>query len=70
MPGPFLKHLSILKPKTMKNNLQTNPVALKVIILITCFMLVMLYNKSKAGSLTASAYKKITASCKIDVAKK
>jgi hypothetical protein len=54
----------------MKNNLQTNPVALKVIILITCFMLVMLYNKSKAGSLTASAYKKIPASCKQDLAKK
>jgi len=54
----------------MKNNLQSNPMALKVIILITCFMLVMLYNKSKAGSLSVSAYKKIPASCKQDVARK
>ena len=32
----------------MKNSLQTNPVILQIIILITCFIMVMFYNKSKA----------------------
>lgn len=33
----------------MKNNLQTNPILFKMAVLITCFMLVILYNKSKAA---------------------
>jgi hypothetical protein len=33
----------------MKNNLHTNPLIFKMILLVTCFMLVMLYNKSKGG---------------------
>jgi len=33
----------------MKNILQTNPFLSKTIVLVTCFMLVMLYNKSKAA---------------------
>ncbi len=33
----------------MKNNLQTNPVLLKLTILVACFMLVIVYNKSKAA---------------------
>ncbi len=33
----------------MKNGLQTNPVMFKMIVLVTCFMLAMLYNKSKAA---------------------
>ena len=34
----------------MKNGLHTNPMMFKMIVLVTCFMLVMLYNKSKAAS--------------------
>jgi hypothetical protein len=34
----------------MKNGLQTNPVMFKMILLVTCFMLAMLYNKSKAAT--------------------
>jgi hypothetical protein len=32
----------------MKNGLHTNPMLFKAAILITCFMLVMFYNKAKA----------------------
>lgn len=32
----------------MKNGLQFNPMLFKAVILVTCFMLVMFYNKSKA----------------------
>jgi hypothetical protein len=35
----------------MKNNLQTNALLLKIIILFTCFMLVMLYNQTRASDL-------------------
>ena len=34
----------------MKNNLQTNPLVFKLLVLITCFMLTILYNKSRASS--------------------
>lgn len=34
----------------MKNGLHTNPMMFKMIVLVTCFMLVMLYNKSKAAT--------------------
>ena len=40
----------------MKNNLHTNPLLFKLIVLVTCFMLVILYNKSKAGDITPVAY--------------
>jgi len=33
----------------MKNGLQMNPMLFKMMVLLTCFMLVMLYNKSKAA---------------------
>jgi hypothetical protein len=32
----------------MKNGLQSNPMMFKVVVLLTCFMLVMFYNKAKA----------------------
>jgi hypothetical protein len=32
----------------MKNGLHVNPFMLKAVVLLTCFMLVMIYNKSKA----------------------
>ena len=35
----------------MKNNLHANPLLYKMILLFTCFMLVILYNKSKAEGL-------------------
>ncbi|MDO9374436.1 MAG: hypothetical protein V4725_06330 [Bacteroidota bacterium] len=34
----------------MKPNLQTNPLLLKCLVLVTCFMLAILYNKSQASS--------------------
>ena len=33
----------------MKNNLHANPFVFKMIVLFTCFMLVIIYNKSKAA---------------------
>jgi hypothetical protein len=39
----------------MKNSLLNNPLFVKTIVLITCFMLVMIYNKSKAQSLPTKA---------------
>lgn len=35
----------------MKNGLQMNPMVFKMMVLVTCFMLVMLYNKSKAADI-------------------
>ena len=43
----------------MKNGLHTNPMMFKMIVLVTCFMLVMLYNKSKAATHTAVQQKTI-----------
>lgn len=34
----------------MKHNLHTNPLLLKFLVLISCFMLAILYNKSQASS--------------------
>lgn len=34
----------------MKNNLQTNPLIFKLLVLITCFMVAILYNKSQASN--------------------
>lgn len=53
----------------MRNNLQSNPIAFKIIILLTCFMLVMLYNKSKAGELPPSTFKKVAVTFRQDLAK-
>ncbi len=33
----------------MKNGMHINPVLFKMVVLVTCFMLVMVYNKSKAA---------------------
>ena len=33
----------------MKNGLHINPLLFKMMVLLTCFMLVMLHNKSKAA---------------------
>lgn len=33
----------------MKNNLQASPLLFKMMVLVTCFMLVIIYNKSKAA---------------------
>jgi hypothetical protein len=35
----------------MKNGLPMNPMLFKMIVLVTCFMMVMLYNKSKAADI-------------------
>jgi hypothetical protein len=54
----------------MRNNLQGNPAILKIIVLLTCFMLVMLYNKSKAADHHPfSTFKKVTVSFSQDVVK-
>ncbi len=34
----------------MKNDLQSNPALFKIVILFTCFMLVLLYNRTKAAA--------------------
>ena len=41
--------LTILKIHIMKNGLHFNPLLFKMVVLVTCFMLVMLYNKSKGA---------------------
>jgi hypothetical protein len=38
----------------MKNGLHINPLLFKMVVLVTCFMLVMFYNKSKAADITAA----------------
>ncbi|MBL0355537.1 MAG: hypothetical protein IPP72_01000 [Chitinophagaceae bacterium] len=38
----------------MKNGLHINPLLFKMVVLVTCFMLVMLYNKSKGETLAAN----------------
>jgi len=43
----------------MKNGLPINPVLFKMILLVTCFMLVMIYNKSKAADLSKPMIEKI-----------
>ena len=40
----------------MKNNFYANPLLYKMILLFTCFMLVILYNKSKAEGLPKSLH--------------
>lgn len=37
----------------MKNGLHMNPLLFKMVVLVTCFMLVMLYNKSKGADLSS-----------------
>lgn len=53
LPGFNFLIEAILKSIYMKNSLQTNPVILKIIVLVTCFMMAMFYNQSKAAA-TAS----------------
>jgi len=36
----------------MKNGLHINPLLFKMVVLVTCFMLVMFYNKSKGADIT------------------
>lgn len=45
----------------MKNNLHANPLLYKMILLFTCFMLVILYNKSKAAELPKSLHSNLKA---------
>jgi hypothetical protein len=40
----------------MKNGLPVNPMMFKMVVLFTCFMLVMIYNKSKAANISAVTY--------------
>ena len=40
----------------MKNNLQTNPLLFKMLVLVTCFMLVILYNKAQAETPVPKLY--------------
>jgi hypothetical protein len=57
----------------MRNSFQTNPVVFKIIVLITCFLLVMIYNKSKAADIyhyPPATFKKATVLFTENVAKK
>lgn len=40
----------------MKNGLHMNPLLFKMVVLVTCFMLVMLYNKSKGADVAATGH--------------
>jgi len=40
----------------MKNGLHMNPLLFKMVVLVTCFMLVMLYNKSKGADIAAAEH--------------
>lgn len=40
----------------MKNGLHINPLLFKMVVLVTCFMLVMFYNKSKGANLSLKNY--------------
>lgn len=40
----------------MKNGLHFNPVLFKMVLLVTCFMLVMLYNKSKGADMPSAKH--------------
>jgi len=53
----------------MKNDLQSNPALFKIVILFTCFMLVLLYNKSKAEGHVPSTFKKLSIFFKQDLRK-
>ncbi len=35
----------------MKNGLHFNPLLMKMVVLVTCFMLVMFYNKSRGADI-------------------
>lgn len=54
----------------MKNNLQSNTLLLKMILLVTCFMLTILYNQSKAATKLPAAVSKVAVNFKHDVKKK
>jgi hypothetical protein len=54
----------------MKNNLQTNNVLFKIIVLITCFMLVLFYNRSKACGNEFLSFKNVMVLFTEDAAKK
>ena len=43
----------------MKNSLHTNPLMFKIVVLLTCFMLVMIYNKSKAQTAPSAVTKQL-----------
>ena len=45
----------------MKSNLHFNALLLKITVLVSCFMLTILYNKSKAESITPIAAPKVSA---------
>ena len=46
----------------MKNNLHTNPLIFKLLVLVTCFMLVILYNKSQASGTWSTAKSRVAIS--------
>jgi hypothetical protein len=40
----------------MKNGLHMNPLLFKMVVLVTCLMLVMFYNKSKGADICKKKY--------------
>ncbi len=46
----------------MRNNLQANPLLFKLILLVTCFMLVILYNKTQAAGTTPASRSRVAVS--------
>ena len=55
----------------MKNSLHISPILLRMVLLVTCFMLVIMYNKSKAASIPSILYtnNKATVNFKSDIEK-
>jgi len=55
----------------MKNSLHINPLLLKMLLLTACFMLVIMYNKSKAADLPAVSHanNRVAVNFKTDVKK-
>ena len=58
---PPAKHVALqdfnhFKTLQMKNNLHTNPLLFKLLVFVTCFMLVILYNKAQAETPVPKLY--------------
>lgn len=54
----------------MKNNLQTTPLILKMIVLVTCFVLTIIYNQSQASHEVPVAVNKVLVNFEHNVIKK
>ena len=54
----------------MKNNLPASAILFKMAFLVTCFMLVIVYNKSKAGDISPTSTSKVAINFSHDLKKR